>query len=302
MKVNTFVKYTGFILALMAVSCVGDTFVDNHGRVEEGLPARVQLGFKTQESPVMTRAEQDNVSENRVDNIYVIVFDGAGNRHFGDFFIPGYGLSYDNGNDKHSSGTISFATTSLNEARIVGIANLTTTTTSTAYSITKETLDGVETLDELKALVMKMKDESIYRSALFMMTGYAQDKDNPDSEVVTIPGGEGSVQTLDATLQLERTDAKVKFVVKTDPNPPAGEEWFDFSFMPKTWIVKRVPKQSYILEAESEDYGGDDAGYFNTNAIQFEEITRDEKDPNLYTGGSFIFYMPENVKTPKKKD
>ena len=237
------------MLALVAVSCVDDTFVDNRNRVVEGLPASVQIGFQAEESPIITRSEQNAEYENRVDNIYVLVFDGAGDRHFGKFCTDGDGLSYVDGTTGHNSGTVFFTTTSLNDARIVGIANLTTTTTSTSYSITKETLDGIQNLNELKALVMKMKSKSVYRGALFMMTGYAKDKNNPDSEVVTIPGGEGSTQTLNATLKLERTDAKVKFVVKTHPNPPTGKEWTEFSFLPKTWKVKRVPMQDILQDS-----------------------------------------------------
>lgn len=302
MKASKYLQMIGLMLSLAAVSCVDDTFVDNRTRVEEGLPASVQLGFQAEESPVITRAEQDAEYENRVDNIYVLVFDGAGDRHFGKFCTDGDGLSYADGTTGHNSGTVFFETTSLNDARIVGIANLTTATTSTAYSITKETLDAIQNLTELKALVMKMKSESVYRGALFMMTGYAKDKDNPDSEVVTIPGGEGSTQTLNATLKLERTDAKVKFVVKTSPNPPAGKQWTEFSFLPKTWTVKRVPMQSYVLKAETGDYDdATDAAYFSTPAIPFEEITRNATDANLYDGGSFVFYMPENKKAPLKE-
>lgn len=302
MKASKYLQMIGLVLALAAVSCVDDTFVDNRTRVEEGLPTSVQIGFQAEESLVITRAEQDAEYENRVDNIYVLVFDGAGDRHFGKFCTTDDGLSYADGTTGHNSGTISFNTTSLNDACIVGIANLTTTTTSTAYSITKETLDAIQNLNDLKALVMQMKSESVYRGALFMMTGYAKDKNNPNSEVVTIPGGEGSTQTLNATLKLERTDAKVKFVVKTHPNPPAGKKWTEFSFLPKTWTVKRVPMQSYILEAETGDYDdATDASYFSTPAIPFEEITRNATDANLYDGGSFVFYMPENKKMPLKE-
>lgn len=299
MKASKFLQMISLVLALTAVSCVDDTFVDNRNRVVEGLPASVQLGFQAEESPVITRSEQDAEYENRVDNIYVLVFDGAGDRHFGKFCTDGDGLSYADGTTGHNTGTVFFETTSLNDARIVGIANLTTTTTSTAYSITKEKLDAIRNLNELKALVMKMKSESVYRGALFMMTGYAKDKYNPDSDVVTIPGGEGSTQTLNATLKLERTDAKVKFVVKTSP---AETGWTEFSFLPKTWTVKRVPLQSYVLEAETGDYDdATDAAYFSTPAIPFEEITRNATDANLYDGGSFVFYMPENKKTPQKE-
>ncbi len=302
MKASKFLQYISLMLALMAVSCIEDTFIDDSKYVEEGLPACVQLGFRAEKSSVITRAEQDAKYENRVDNIYVLVFDGSGNRNFGKFCTDGDGLSY--GTNEHSSGTVFFETTSLNDARIVGIANLTTATTSTAYQITPDDLseEKIKTLNDLRALVMKMKSESVYRGALFMMTGYAKDKDNPDSDVVTIPGGEGSTQTLNATLKLERTDAKVKFEIKTSPNPPVGKQWTEFSFLPKTWTVKRVPMQSYVLKAETGDY--DDATgstYFSTPATPFEIITRNATDANLYDGGSFVFYMPENKKSPLKE-
>ena len=60
----------------------------------------------------------------------------------------------------------------------MGIANLTTATTATAYLVTPEDMDAIQSLDELEAFVMKMEDgNTIERNALFMMTGYAKDSD-----------------------------------------------------------------------------------------------------------------------------
>lgn len=65
------------VLALLGASCTDDTFMDNHGRVEEGIPVRVQLKFRAEAGEVMTRAEQTEASESRIENAYVFVFDGA---------------------------------------------------------------------------------------------------------------------------------------------------------------------------------------------------------------------------------
>lgn len=289
-----------YLLPILFFGACTDEFseFEQKDRVEEGLPAYIQLGFKAEDNTVITRAEQDEISESTVDNVYLIVFKEDGSVHGRRFCTPGDGLTYTDGNTGKNTGKLFLETRSLNNARIVGIANLTTETTSTAYSISAADLDKITTLDELKALHMKMRAGSIERGGLFMMTGFAKDKNNPDNEFVTIPGGEGSTQTLNATLKLERTDAKIKFIVKTDP---AKTEWKDFSFLPKEWTVKRVPMQSYILEASQGDYEGTDATYFTSNTVVFEEITRNETNPNLYTGGSFVFYMPENRKTPKKQ-
>lgn len=281
------------VLALLGASCTDDTFMDNRVRVEEGIPVRVQLKFRAEAGQVITRAEQPEESENRIENAYVFVFDGGGAIVYRNFFTEGTGLSF--GDSKHSSGTITFDTKSMNDATIVGIANLRTETSGTAFPVTKDELDHIVDLKALKAYVMRMNDASVSRGGLFMMTGYA--KDSEGNTVVTIPGSESETVIMKSSLQFERTDAKVKFVVTTDPSNP---NWKDFSFTPRTWEVKRVPQQSYLLEAETGDYDEADANYFSTPAAPFEAMTTDPNNANLYIGGSFVFYMPENKKKPQK--
>lgn len=295
MKARIFLQFICLSFVLGIVSCEDDAFLDNRYQVEEGVPAKVQLCFQAEKNALISRAAQDEAYESRVDNIYIIVFDGAGKRKFSKFCTEGSGLSYTEG---HNKGIITFETTSLNNARIVGIANLTTAITSTAYTITPDDLseEKIKNLDDLKAMYMSMQERSIERYGLFMMTGYAKDKDDQDSETVTIPGGEGNMQTLNAILQLERTDAKIKFIVQADPGKA---EWKNFSFLPKEWTVKRVPLQSFILKADEGDYD-ENAVYFNSPSVVFEDITRNAENANLYSGGSFVFYMPENKKSPKE--
>lgn len=295
MKKVRLLNYMIAILAIMAVSC-NDVFMDDN-RVEEGIPVRVKLKFRSEEGKVITRAEQTVEYENRIENAYVFVFDGGGKIVYRYFFTEGENFTFDNGDQNHSSGYIIFDTKSMNDATIVGIANLRTATSGTAFPVTRGEMDAIADLNALKTYVMHMSDASVSRGGLFMMTGYAKDK--AGNTKVVIPGDETGTSTLDATLQFERTDAKVKFVVKTAPKPPEGVTWRDFSFTPRTWEVKRVPKQSYLLEAVSGDYGGDVAVYFNTPPVPFDTVTTDPKNDRLYTGGNFVFYMPENKKTPK---
>lgn len=298
MKKVRLLNYMIAILALMTVSCNDDMFTDdNRNRVEEGIPVRVKLKFRSEEGKVITRAEQTVEYENRIENAYVFVFDGGGKIVYRNFFTEGENFTFDNGDQNHSSGYIIFDTKSMNDATIVGIANLRTATSGTAFPVTRDEMDAIADLNALKTYVMKMSDASVSRGGLFMMTGYA--KDTAGNTKVVIPGDETGTSTLDATLQFERTDAKVKFVVKTAPKPPEGVTWRDFSFTPRTWEVKRVPKQSYLLEAVSGDYGGDVAVYFDTPPVPFDTVTTDPKNDRLYTGGNFVFYMPENKKTPK---
>lgn len=291
---------------LLFTACQDDMPFRNADRIQEGIPTIVKLGFQASEATVETRAAQDRKYEDRVDNVFILIFDEDGKIHDRFFCKDGSGLSYDDGNDLKSSGSLTFTTTSLNNATIVGIANLADGNTSTAYTVTEAELTAVTTLNELKAKVMTMRDESVYRSAYFMMTGYAKVKDpaeGTESTLINIPALEsGQTATLECTLELERTDAKVMFVVTSEV--PKGKDWKKFSFQPTGWTVKRVPRQSLILPKDAADeegnwdFDGDAAVYFNSPSYEFETFSRNGA---LYKGGSFVFYMPENRKKCKQE-
>ena len=292
-----------WVMAGLLAACTDDTFGGRTDRVAEGIPVTVRLGFRASEATPETRAAQGKEYEDRVDNVYILIFDEAGDIHDRFFLTDGKGLTYD-GDALKSSGKLVFNTTSLNNATIVGIANLAEGGTSTAYTVTEDELNAVTTLSELQEKVMTMRDKSVYRSACFMMTGYATttlEEDGTETYRVTIPALEsGQTAELQCTLELERTDAKVKFEVKAESG---NEKWTKFSFQPTGWSVKQVPMQSLILPREQADTNGkldadgDGCTYFESPSYEFEETPR---NGTLYTGGSFVFYMPENRKSPKQ--
>lgn len=293
------------VMALILIGCQDEILFHSNRPVEEGIPTRVSLGYVSQESIILTRTEQTSEYENRIENIYLFVFNSAGQRQpllrnmegtprTSNLFTFNDGLNPEGDNLSNGKGTLDFVCGSLQGASIVAIANITTNSTGTAYNVTSAQLDEINDLNTLKQFVMTMNSQSVYRGALFMMTGYAEDNESGSTSIDIVGSEQG--EELNYTIQLKRTDAKVKFIVKTDP--PSEKNWSNFSFLPKEWTVKRVPLQSYILEAETGDYESDDAIYFNTSATPFEEITPNATDANLYDGGSFVFYMPENKKTP----
>lgn len=287
--------YIGIFIVTALFACYDEysNFDDNH-RVEEGIPVNVNLQFKAQDNVVVSRVGRDPVYENKVDNVYLFIFDSNGNVHKRKFCTPGNGLSYDG--QSTDKGYLYIETSSLNNASIFGIANVSVDgVTATAYTVTEADLNAINSREELENMVIRMSDNSVERYAIFMMTGLAVDESG--NSVVTIPGTESGASTLDCRLELSRTDAKIKFVVSTDPSDP---DLIDFSFSPKTWVVKRVPSQSYLLPQANGDYSENDAAYFTSVERSFEEITRDENNPKLSSGGSFVYYMPENRKSPKK--
>lgn len=292
-----------WVMAGLLAACTDDTFGGRTDRVVEGIPVTVRLGFRASEATLETRAAQGKEYEDRVDNVYILIFDEAGDIHDRFFLTEGDGLTYA-GDASKSSGKLFFNTTSLNDATIVGIANLAEGGTSTAYTVTEDELNEVTTLSQLQEKVMTMRDKSVYRSACFMMTGYATTtlEDGTETYQVTIPALEsGQTAELQCTLKLERTDAKVKFKVTAEK--PSDKDWDEFSFQPTGWSVKQVPKQSLLLPRRPGDANGtldadgDGCTYFESPSYEFEETTR---KGSLYTGGSFVFYMPENRKSPKQ--
>ena len=289
MNTNKFLRIIFLLLPLLACACADNTFLDDNGRVVEGLPAQLRLKFEVKDSPVLTRAEQAAVYENRVENVYVFIFGTDGKVLNRLFCTPGKGLSYADGDTNHDSGYLTISTESMNDVTVVGIANVTYESTATAYSVTEADLNAVADRTGLAQLVARMEVATVSRGSTFMMTGYVKDG---ESTSINIPEGTTS-QTF--PLVLERLDAKVKFVVEA--KVPDGKTWTNFNFQPKEWRVLRVPRQSYLLEAENGgDYDGEDAGYFDTEYVVFED-----KSTESTGGGSFAFYMPENRKTYKTR-
>lgn len=271
--------------------------------VQEGIPVRVSLAYGAQENVVETRAAQSEDYENRIENLYLFVFNSAGQRQplllntdgeerADNVFRFKGGLNPDESNVSLGSGTVEFVCSSLNDATIVAIANVTDGTTGTAYTVTPGELDAIQTLSELRSKIMTMNTDAISRGALFMMTGYAETTDeegNPTGDTkIDISGSESGTAVLQCALMLRRTDAKIEVCLRAEA---ADEKWTDFVFVPGTWRVHKVPRQSLILpDTTPKDAEGE---YFSTNATEFETSTKGVH--------GFVFYMPENLKTPEKR-
>jgi len=214
------------LLAVGLYSCTEDPLFEERARVAEGLPARVMLDFRSEKSCVETRAAQDATNENRVNNLYVFIFNPAGEVHYRNFFTDD--ISY---NGDYSKGSVMIETTSLNKVQIVCIANLSTESVSSGYDVKKSDMESITSRSDLEAFVMKMDEHTVERSTQFMMTGYAYDDKNSTSNLVNIPGTESGPASLECTLWPERTDARVEFVVKTEK--PSDKNWTALDFRPR---------------------------------------------------------------------
>lgn len=292
MKAKQIILLAAILFSLAA--CEIEEPFSQRDEIVEGIPVTLAIPFKTDANRIITRAAQDQTLERTVDNVYLFIFDEAGNK-IGNRFCT---VSENGGmvRDTDSTGRLQINTTSQNKARIIGIANLNVGTVSTAYNITPDMLDDIETYEQLSALQMNLSERSVQRGSTFIMTGFA--KNDAGEEWVQIPGSEGAVKELEGTLLFERTDAKIEIVVESKA---AQTYWENFSFQPKEWRVCQVPAQSLVMKDETgADADGTDTKYFSSMFVNFEKIDRVEDNATLYKGGSFVFYMPENKKKPKK--
>ena len=290
----------------------------------DGVPASVTLSFGVNGHTVYTRASQSEEDENRVDNLYILVFrkdngelvttaNDEGERL--NFFTTSpqddfSGLSY---NAEYQEGSVRFTANYNGDVIIVGVANITEGNVDTGYDLTKENLDEFEgTLDDFKEYVVSRnvpEDQSpVSRGSHFLMTG----------SVETTIGTTADYDVLEDELVLERVDAKVTVSLSVDIANGDGISYENVHFEPKTWKVMRLPQQSLLLpytgtgEGPWEDEKSWDAEtgatndspapavYTDTDEYEIEVSSSHLDDQTMLSdGGSFTFYMPENRKKYK---
>lgn len=294
MKSYKFILYLCPLVIILLSSCMDDFFV-NREWVEEGIPTQISLSFKAEDRPVVSRAVADATTESNVYNLHLFIFDDQGRAIFNKFYREG---ELDHHTDDMTSGTLLIRTTSTNNARIIGIANINTDNVSTDYEL-EEDLTAITTLEELKSAVAKMKSQTVNRTNAFFMSGYAEKKyptEDEDKTSIIIPG-DGNTE-VDAILKLKRMDAKITFNVTA--LKPDDKNWTDFSFQPYEWRICKTPQQSLLVEDKDKDYDDASAVYYDSKFLPFETISRDDETA-LYYGGSFTFYMPENRKVCREE-
>lgn len=292
-------------------------------QIEEGVLTKVSMDFNAGTSQVYTRAAQSSGSEFYVENLYILIFDNKdGHKRLmttddrGNtlaFFTETAGLTVTQGNQSSpTNGSVAFNVPSASSATVIAIANV--GIPATRYSLTKEQLDGISTLDELKSLVVKV-DNTISRGNRFLMAGYGENQDGSNDIVISNDNGSTNI----CNITLKRVDAKIEVDITC---VPSGKNWTGMSFSPKNWKIVNVPQQSRLLPYtkdgiagpwEDTDEGtmnvwdastgpdGSQASYYQTSEYEFETEATYEEDNTVYSkGGGFTFYMPENRKRFKK--
>lgn len=283
---NTIITYT--LTALCLFSCKDD-FLPERESIEEGIPTRITLNLDVQKHMELSRAGDGDNNENKVNNLYVFIFSN-GNVAARKF------VSED---EIATSPIVLEATSGLKD--IYGIANISTDATSTGYDITVEQLQKISSKAELEKLVTSLSEKSVNRSGLFLMSGFAAEKNGQGGNTPIAVNPNPTANNFE--IKLRRADSKVLFKVTTEN--PKPDTWTDFSFQPYEWYVAKLPSQTLLVEKASGDYDEKTAQYFTSMVRPFETVTVQEstgkESTQIYTGGTFSFFMPENRKTHAKE-
>ncbi len=301
----------------LSVSCFKEPF-DDGGRIPEGQPVTMYIGFGTEEVfdvQVGTKAEASREDEHNVHDLYVLIFDKYDNLFYNRYFTYEHltatasalnnskneGWFVDNvtvsdvlndrnktlENKKKTRGFVKISTESKDDCTLVLLANLTNTVFSLDGKPALERLEEIETLDELKNVKAVLQQNVVTRANLFLMLG-KKTVNTGDLQWGQMSGST-PIYSAASQVELEKLDAKVKFRIKFN-----GENIS--SITPRNWEAHRVPENCYLFPDESVTRDTHD--YFDAQPAFFDSPEYDETTGETYQ--VFSFYMLENRQTPKQ--
>lgn len=249
------------------VSCTDENEVRKN--VKEGIPVNVKLSFaKEAEAVIETRAQGESDVSEQVSDLYILIFNKAGERIPGEFYFP----------DVQSSKSIEIETTT-GDRYIYGIANLSTN----LLSVTKEDLDAIGSRKDLEGLSIKLNQQSVdIIDGKFLMSGFFTTDDAYDDVpplctinengyvLIPVPGGGSS----SGKIWLKRLQSRIKFVIGISEEVDKDV----VSFTPESFALVNVPANTVLYEAT------------NSTAGEFFTIDYNKDIKN----NAFSFYMLEN--------
>ena len=275
----------------------------------EGVPVTLVIPFDSPETidvDVSTKAEASKVDETSIHDVYVMIFNngdtspGSARKIYGRFFSYDHlkgTLSALDADDhecwyvsnktldntvSNTAGAVKVSTISCSDAKLVVIANVTTSIINLDGIDPLDRLNSIEQYDDLKNIEVRLEQDVVNRKDLFLMTA--------EKNVNTTLMSWGTVATgynSDYKLVLKPIDAKVKFRVKVNPTNISA-------VTPVYWQVCNTPDRCYMYTDDNGRTTSDDISYFESQQYYFEG--KEEVDGDTWY--TFCFYMLENNQNP----
>ena len=277
-----YILYLGWLLCFLT-ACSDEELVKHGIMGDKEVWTTLKFNHTSFEKiDISTRATLNEIAESRVENLFVYMFDANGNRVYSHYYdyenrkdnlpsTPGNWWTVTNRttlNNNDTWGRIMIKSPVLDNGSIYLIANL----NADQLNISADQLNLVETLSDLKSLIITMNQEITSRTGYFLMTGTA-DNISVDNTGTIKQGGNSWF-----SIPLVRLDAKVSVKVKIEGQ---GMQ----NFIPESWQIMNLPKGTLLITGNGN---ADNRGFFNSVPEHFEEDVQGEK--------SFSFYMLENKK------
>lgn len=295
------IKTIGLTLAyalLMGTLCACSDELDWSGtqRVEEGLPATVNLKLVVNDMGVRSRTIAEEDAANYCDNIWIGFYSAEDGSLKDKFYLTSVANTDE---EVETEYTLSVKTQSVNNVYIVAVANSDVNMGVSEigkYGVDEseslhDMLDAADTYDKFKAICLLRPDATdvnVYANTLTMSGWYADTK-NGDSYTdptrvpkVSIQAGENN---LDGAIYLRRVISFNKFIIVPGDN---------ISLSLNTWKVCNVPAGCYLFEQSdniSDHYSGS-AKFFNSTLAS--RMFSADKNAKGESGKSFEFYQVEN--------
>lgn len=259
---------------------------------------------------ITTRAVLDETAESRVMNLYAFIFNAAGDRIYGHYF-DGSTLEKDKtvvtgaqrecwyvenavAEKERTSGCIRARVPLIDGGgEIFIIANI----DADMVNISPEQLNYVHSKADLAKLSASLNQLITSRNGYFPMSG-SKEGVRISKDKITLEDG------TSVKVPLYRMDAKIAVNIKVDKNysssteidydadgdgvtSPAVRRQKIVEFRPESWQVINLPQGCFIrARTKSETPYDSPTGYFDTEAVNFEEVSAESS--------GFAFYMLEN--------
>lgn len=267
-----------YCLFLIGSSCTNE-LLDTKS-VLEGETAMIQVQFSSlvPNSVVISRAAGAETEENKINDLYLMIFDSRGVRE--ELSQSVFPLTA-------SSGTLTSISVLSGRKYICAIGNVNDNTYS---NITREMLDGIRSVEELNNLKIKLLENTVSRiRGNLLMFGDA-------GESVDIAPGRA---TSRIHIPMRRLVAKIRFEFRTGSK--AGKA---IKFIPRAYRIVNNPKTCYLKEHISpmKDGAVTEEDFFHSAEAWDENDKHWSREFDVDADGkySFTYFQYENRKQSKK--
>lgn len=260
---NTHIWSKGMILIILLalMGCNNDELLST----DNGDSSTINVSFKSQNSDIQTRSTQSSFYENRVENLFLYVFDAKTGNKINSEFYEDYNL-YSNDNGDRNQGVLPIKIPRNQDVQIYSVANIENDITR----ISLKELEDITNLNQLAKVKAELLQQVIVRGASFVMSGFVADEYGKALTINT----RNRASRYD--LKLRRLDAKIYFHIEAVDGA---------KFIPLHWQVNKIAQETRLQPVQNNS-----RKFFNSDKEPFE---------NNNTG--FSFYLLENLQTAKKQ-